>query len=42
VPDADGFDASVTHVRMRPSGTMAANTGSGDPRFELRLRVRVD
>lgn len=42
VPDADGFDAAVTHVRVRPGGTMAANTGSGDPRFEIRLRVRVN
>lgn len=42
VPDADGFDAAVTHLRVRPGGTMAANTGSGDPRFELRLRVRVN
>jgi hypothetical protein len=41
-PDADGCDAAVTHLRVRPTGTMAANTGSGEPAFELRLRVRVN
>jgi hypothetical protein len=39
--DADGCDAAVTHVRVRPSGIMAANGGAGDPAFELRFRVRV-
>jgi hypothetical protein len=41
-PDADGCDAAVTHLRVRPTGAMAANSGSGEPSFELQLRVRVD
>lgn len=40
--DADGCDAAVTHLRVRPTGTMAATTGSGEPSFELRLRLRVE
>jgi hypothetical protein len=35
------YDPNVTHVRISPNGRMAANTGSGNPYFELRLRVRV-
>jgi hypothetical protein len=42
VPDANGVDAAVTHLRVRPVGTMAANTGAGDPWFELQFRVRVE
>ncbi len=40
-PNAQGFDAAVTHVRLKPKGTMAANTGSGNPSFQVRLRVQV-
>jgi hypothetical protein len=36
VPDAAGFDAAVTNVRMRPTGAMAAGTN-----FSFRLRYRV-
>lgn len=35
------FDPNVTAIRMSPKGRMAANTGSGNPWFELRFRVRV-
>lgn len=41
VADADGCDAAVTHLRMRPRGTMPGQ-GVGSPGFELRFRVRVD
>lgn len=41
-PNADGYDASVTHVRVRLRGMMSANSGSGDPSFQLRWRVRVN
>ena len=41
VPDADGYDAAVTTLRMRPKGTMPGNAG-GDPYFELRFRVTVN
>ena len=36
VPDADGFDANVTDVRINPSGTQTAGSA-----FNLRFRVRV-
>lgn len=39
-PDADGFDASVTHIRLKPSGSMNPDTGT-DPYFELRFRARL-
>jgi hypothetical protein len=41
VPDADGYDAAVTTLRLRPKGTMPGN-GGGDPYFELRFRVTVN
>jgi parallel beta-helix repeat protein len=41
VPDADGYDAAVTTLRLRPKGTMPGN-GGGDPYFELRFRVIVN
>jgi hypothetical protein len=40
--NADGCDPSVTSIRVKPQGTMAANTGSGNPYFEIRFRVRVN
>jgi hypothetical protein len=40
--NADGCDSAVTHVRVRPQGAMAANTGSGNPYFEIRFRARVN
>jgi parallel beta-helix repeat protein len=41
VPDANGYDAAVTHLRLRPKGTMPGNAG-GNPYFELRFRVIVN
>jgi hypothetical protein len=41
-PNTSGFDPAVTHIRLRPDGTLAANSGAGDPWFELRFRVRVN
>jgi hypothetical protein len=38
---ADGTDASVTAIRLRPKGTMPGN-GGGDPYFELQFRVVVN
>jgi hypothetical protein len=42
VPDADGYDAAVTHLRVEPTGALAPATAGGDPSFSLRFRVRVD
>jgi hypothetical protein len=41
VPDAQGCDAAVTNIRLRPKGTMPGQ-GGGSPSFELSFRVRVD
>jgi hypothetical protein len=41
VPTA-GFDANVKHVCIRPSGTMAGGTGSGQPSFTVTFQVRVN
>lgn len=41
VPDANGYDAAVTTLRLRPKGTMPGN-GGGNPYFELRFRVTVN
>ncbi len=38
VPDADGFDTAVTHVRIAPSGAFAGNSAS----FEINLVIRID
>jgi len=35
--DADGVDAAVTHVRIRPKGTMAAGSS-----FTINLRGLVE
>lgn len=35
-PDADGVDAAVTHVRIRPKGSMAAGSS-----FTINLRGRI-
>jgi hypothetical protein len=41
VPDANGYDSAVTHLRLRPKGTMPGNAG-GNPYFELRFRVLIN
>ena len=41
--DIDGFDTSGTKfIRMRPKGTLAGSTGSGNPSFQLRFRVQIN
>ena len=37
----DGTDPAVTHLRIRPSGYMAGDTGSGDPAFTARFRAKI-
>ncbi len=41
VPDGNGCDASVTHVRVNPQGTFNGASGGDSPSFDLRIRVRV-
>ncbi|MCS6948303.1 MAG: hypothetical protein NZM12_11860, partial [Steroidobacteraceae bacterium] len=40
-PDADGFDAAVTGLRIAPAGQMNAASGAAQPAFTVRYRVRV-
>jgi hypothetical protein len=37
------FDAAVTHIRFKPTGSMVgdASPGSPSPSFSLQFRVRV-
>ena len=41
VPDANGFDANVTAVRIGPTGTLAGASGASQPSFTVEFRVRV-
>jgi hypothetical protein len=41
VPDAGGYDAAVTHVRIAPKGTFAGEAGLGYPSFTLGMRTRL-
>ena len=41
VPDADGYDSSVTHFRAMTSGAFAASDGINDPGFSFQFRVRL-
>ena len=40
VPDANGFDATVRHIRLKPTGIMSA-AGVGNPSLDLLFRVRI-
>lgn len=41
VPDANGYDANVTNIRVNPKGAMSASNGTTNPNFILRFRVMV-
>ena len=41
VPDASGFDAAITHVRIAPGGAMNAPGVPGNPEFKLLYVVRL-
>ena len=40
VPDLNGFDATVRHIRLRPTGAMNA-AGGGNPSADLLFQVRI-
>ncbi len=42
VPDPQGFDPAVTGYRVAPTGAMNAAGGSGNPSFNITLRVRIE
>lgn len=39
--NGEGIDPDIRFVRLRPTGFMNPNAGSGPPRFTLRLRARI-
>lgn len=41
VPDVQGFDPLVTHVRLRPRGAFAASDGVNHPSFSISFRTRI-
>ena len=41
VPDANGYDAAVTHIKVAPKGTFAGAGSSGSPNFTLSYRFKV-
>jgi len=41
IPDVDGYDFSVTNIRVNPKGPFNGDTGSGSPDFQIRFKVRV-
>ena len=40
-PDAEGYDTTVTGIRIAPSGAING-AGAGTPSFGLQLRIRVE
>jgi hypothetical protein len=40
VPDADGYDSAVTHLRIAPKGTFLGSTGGGNPSFSYAFRAK--
>jgi hypothetical protein len=41
VPDANGYDSSVTHIRVTPTGTFAGASSGSNPNFQLQMRMQV-
>ncbi len=41
VPDANGYDAAVTGIRIAPTGTLAAAGTSGNPSFKVEFTATV-
>jgi uncharacterized repeat protein (TIGR01451 family) len=40
--DADGFNAAVTHFRVKLKGVFNAASGGNNPSFEVKFKVRVE
>jgi hypothetical protein len=40
-PDADGFDAAVTGVRINPTGVFSGESGGNNSSFSLVFKVKV-
>ncbi len=41
IPDANGCDANITHLRIIPKGAFLGTSGGAPPGFSLRFQVRV-
>jgi hypothetical protein len=41
VPDANGYDSNVTHIRVTPTGTFAGASSGSNPNFQLQMRMQV-
>jgi hypothetical protein len=41
-PDGSGCDTNVTHLRINPKGTFAADSGTPDPSFTMRFQVCLE
>jgi uncharacterized repeat protein (TIGR01451 family) len=41
VPDANGYDGAVTHIRVNPKGAFNGVSGLNVPSFTLRFRAKV-
>ena len=41
-PDGQGYDATITGIRIQPSGTMPAATAGGQPSFSVSFVARVN
>ena len=42
VPDAQGFDASITGVQINPGGIMNGTVGGSSPGFNVRIQIRIE
>ena len=40
--DADGFNSSVTHLRLKLKGAFNGASGGNNPSFEIKFKVRVE
>lgn len=41
VPDANGFDSAVTHIKISPKGQFLQQQPSGTPSFDVKFRVKI-
>jgi uncharacterized repeat protein (TIGR01451 family) len=41
VPDASGYDANVTNIKITMAGTLAGASGASNPSFTLQYRMQI-
>ena len=42
IPDSDGCDSAVTHLRIIPKNSFNASDGSNHPNFSIKYRIKVE